>query len=50
MNPNEIEYADDMDFISSKRYVDKITPIMKKINLIINKDKTEYIKIKKRFG
>ena len=43
MNSNEIEYAYDVDFITSKSYVDldKITPIMNKYNLIINKDKTE---------
>ena len=27
--------------------IDKITPKMKKYNLIINKDKTEYVKLKR---
>ena len=47
IEPNEIEYADDVDFISSKGYIDldKIIPIMEKYNLFINKDKTEYVKL-----
>ena len=42
-------YADDVDFISKGGHVDldKIEPIMKKYNLIINKDKTEYTKLKR---
>ena len=34
--PNEIEYADDVNFVSTKKYLDldKITPTMKKYNLI----------------
>ena len=33
MKPNEIEYADNVDFVSTKNYLDldKITPKMKKI-------------------
>ena len=31
IKPNEIEYADDVDFVSTKKYIDldKITPTMK---------------------
>ena len=49
IKPNEIEYANDVDFVSTKNYLDldKITPKMKKYNLIINKDKTEYVKLKR---
>ena len=49
IKPNEIEYADDVDFVSTNIYIelDKITPTMKKYNLIINKDKTEYVKLKR---
>ena len=49
IEPNEIAYADDLDFISNKEYIDldKITPIMEKYNLIINKDKTEYVTLKR---
>ena len=49
IKPNEIEYADDVDFVSTRNYldIDKITPKMKKYNLIINKDKTEYVKLKR---
>ena len=49
MKPNKIEYTDEVDFISSKSYVDldTITPIMTTYYLIINKDKTEYVKLKR---
>ena len=51
--PNEIEYADDVDFVGTKKYVDldldldKITPTLKKYKLIINTDKTEYVQLKR---
>ena len=38
IKPNEIEYEDDVDFVRTKNYIDldKITPTMKKYNLIYN--------------
>ena len=49
IKPNKIEYADDVGFVRTKNYIDldKITLTMKKYKLIINKDKTEYVKIKR---
>ena len=46
-SPNEISYADDVDFIRSKEFVDTIIiePIMKKCNLKLNVAKTENTKL-----
>ena len=52
IKPNDKEYADDVDFVSTKNiyrsiFIDKIKPTTKKYNLTINKDKTEYVKLKR---
>ena len=47
--PNEVAYADDVDFIG-KNYADitKIQEVLKKYQLKVNTDKTEYTSISKR--
>ena len=46
--PNEVAYADDVDFIG-QNYADikKIQEVLKKYQLKVNTDKTEYISISK---
>ena len=47
--PNEVAYADDVDFIG-QNYADikKIQEVLKKCQLKVNTDKTEYTSIKKK--
>ena len=47
--PPEIEYADDVDFISRIRYknIKDVQEILKKYHLLVNEDKTEYTSIER---
>ena len=42
--PNQVAYADDVDFIG-QNYIKKIQEVLKKYQLKVNTDKTEYTSI-----
>ena len=48
--PTEIAYADDVDFISLIKHKDikKVSEILKKFNLLVNNDKTEYTTLSRK--
>ena len=48
--PNEMAYADDVDFISTKQHieVDKVQRKLSEFNLEVNVDKTEYTVLKRK--
>ena len=47
--PSEIAYADDVDFVSLIKHKDikAVQEILKKYNLLVNEEKTEYTEIKR---
>ena len=47
--PTEVAYADDVDFISMVKYKDvsQVQLVLKKYDLLVNNDKTEYTNIKR---
>ena len=48
--PNELAYADDVDFITEQDYinVDEVQRKLSEFNLLVNTDKTEYTKLNRR--
>ncbi len=47
--PNELAYADDVDFVSTTQFrdIDEVEQELAKVNLLVNKDKTEHTIIKR---